>query len=290
MSYKVNSILPGHIVENNPQLVAFLEKYYHFLEEKNGPTYAIDQLVYLRDIDAISEEFIEFLQREFASNIPKGLRADKRKLYKHITDLYRSRGSIPSFISAFNFLFNEQVELYYPRVDILKPSDGKWNQATQKWTTNDGFLNDTKYIQDSYYYQSFSYVIKTGQGVEVWRDYVKKVLHPAGFRFFGEILIQTFASGSMPTSGISAGSTDIPPYIIDTAVVRLPIAHTETSIDKQISALNSVRAGPTLRHFDQTESNNQSGIYNYYGIVINDALIGEDTNFVHPAEIQSTPS
>ena len=290
MSYKVSSVLPGHLVENNPQLVAFLERYYHFLEEKNGPTYAIDQLLYLRNIDAISEEFIEFLQREFASNIPKGLRADKRKLYKHITDLYRSRGSIPSFVSAFNFLFNEQIELYYPRVDILKPSDGKWDQVTQKWTTNDGFLNDTKYLQDSYYYQSFSYVIKTGQGVEVWRDYVKKVLHPAGFRFFGEILIQTFASGAMNQQGIGAGDTDIPPLVIDTAIVQLPISHTETIVDKQFTTLNSIKAGPTLKHFDQTESNNESAIYNYYGIIINDALIGEDTNFVHPAEIQSTPS
>lgn len=287
MSYKVKTILPSHLVEANPQLVAFLEKYYHFLEEKNGPMYAIDQLLYLRDVDAVADEFLEYLQREFASNIPKGVQSDKRKLYKHITDLYRSRGSIPSFVSAFNFLFNEKIELYYPRVDILKPSDGKWDVATQKWLSNDGFLNDTKYLQDSYYYQSFSYVIKTGQGVEVWRDYVKKVLHPSGFRFFGEILIQSFASGRMKTDGIGAGDTDIPPLVIDTPIVQLPLSHIETTVNKEISAINAIKAGPTFKHFDQTESSDESGIYNYYGIVISDAIIGEDTNFVHPASIEA---
>lgn len=271
------------MVEANPQLVAFLEKYYHFMEETNGPTYAIDQLLYLRDIDAISEEFIEYLQREFASNIPKGLRADKRKLYKHITDLYRSRGSIPSFVSAFNFLFNEQIELYYPRVDILKPSDGKWDVTTQKYLTNDGFLNDTKYLQDSYYYQSFSYVIKTGQGLEVWKDYVKKVLHPAGFRFFGEILIQSFASGKMNQDYVDVGGTEIPPFVIDTQVLTLPLTFIESSITKEITVQNAIPAGPTFRHFDQTESTNEAGIYNYYGIVIGDAVSGASTNFVHPA-------
>jgi hypothetical protein len=287
MSYKVVSSLPSHLVEANPQLVAFLKRYYQFMEQENGPSYAMDQLLYLRDIDAIGEEFIEYLQREFAQNVPKNLRADKRKLYKHIIDLYRSRGSIPSFVSGFSFLFNEQIELYYPRVDILKPSDGKWNQTLQKYTSNDGFLSDTKYLQDSYYYQSFSYVIKTGQGLSTWRDYVKKILHPAGFRFFGEILIQSTAKGTMKLIPRDAGSTDIPPLVIDTEIVRAPLRHAETILTKEITALNAIKAGPTFKHFDQTESTNNSAIYNFYDIKVADVIAGEDTNFVHPATVEA---
>lgn len=287
MSYKVTSVLPSHLVEANPQLVAFLKRYYQYMEETNGPAYAIDQLLYLRDIDAISEEFIDYLQREFAQNVPKALKADKRKLYKHIVDLYRSRGSIPSFVSGFSLLFDEQIELYYPRVDILKPSDGKWNPATQKWLTNDGFLSDTKYIQDSYYYQSFSYVIKTGQGLGVWRDYVKKILHPAGFRFFGEILVQSFASGTMRLTPRDAGSTDTPPLVITTTIAKVPLVHIETNVNKEITTLNNIKAGPTFRHFDQTESTNLSPIYNYYDVKVGDAISGEDTNFVHPATVEA---
>lgn len=287
MSYKVVSALPSHLVEANPQLVAFLKRYYQYLEEVDGPSYAIDQLLYLRDIDAISDEFIEFLQREFAQNVPKTLKADKRKLYKHIVDLYRSRGSIPSFVSGFSLLFDEQIELYYPRVDILKPSDGKWSQSTQKWLSNDGFLSDTKYIQDSYYYQSFSYVIKTGQGLSVWRDYVKKILHPAGFRFFGEILIQSSAKGTMRLTPRDAGSTDVPPLVIDTQMVKAPLSIAETILTKEITALNAVKAGPTLKHLDQTESTNEASIYNYFDIKVGEAIAGEDTNFVFPAKVEA---
>jgi hypothetical protein len=287
MSYKVISSLPGHLVDANPQLVAFLKRYYQYMEETDGPSYAIEQLLYLRDIDAISSEFIDYLQKEFAQNVPKTLKADRRKLYKHIIDLYRSRGSIPSFVSGFSLLFDEQIELYYPRVDILKPSDGKWNAATQKWLTNDGFLSDTKYLQDSYYYQSFSYVIKTGQGLAVWRDYVKKILHPAGFRFFGEILIQSSAKGTMNLTPRNAGTADTPPFVITTSIAKVPLNVNSTELVKEISTLNTIKAGPTLKHLDQTESTNDSPIYNYYDIKVGDAITGEDTNFVFPAKIEA---
>jgi hypothetical protein len=177
--------------------------------------------------------------------------------------------------------------LYYPRVDILKPSDGKWNQTLQKYTSNDGFLSDTKYLQDSYYYQSFSYVIKTGQGLSTWRDYVKKILHPAGFRFFGEILIQSSARGTMRLTPRDAGSTDIPPLVIDAAIVKAPLRHAETILTKEITARNAIKAGPTFKHFDQTESTNNSAIYNFYDVKVADVIAGEDTNFVHPASVEA---
>ena len=54
---------------------------------------------------------------------------------------------------------------------------------------NKGYLSDTIKLQDSWFYQKFSYVIRTGNNVDVWRDSFNKLVHPAGFKFFGEILI-----------------------------------------------------------------------------------------------------
>jgi len=58
-----------------------------------------------------------------------------------------------------------------------------------KYIDNGGFLSDTKKIQDSYFYQKFSYVIRTGTGIETWGNAFNKLIHPAGFKFFGEILM-----------------------------------------------------------------------------------------------------
>lgn len=57
------------------------------------------------------------------------------------------------------------------------------------WIDDDGKI-DYKYIQDSYFYQDFSYVIKSGLGFEFYRETLKKIIHPAGLQLFGEILIR----------------------------------------------------------------------------------------------------
>ena len=52
-------------------------------------------------------------------------------------------------------------------------------------------------ITDTYYYQDYSYVVKSRTSIDVWRDLIKKTTHPAGFQLFGEVLIESDAQASM---------------------------------------------------------------------------------------------
>jgi len=63
-------------------------------------------------------------------------------------------------------------------------------------TTSGSFLNEdghisetTMRIQDSLYYQDYSYVIKVGRSIADWRDSFKKTMHGAGFYFTGQVNI-----------------------------------------------------------------------------------------------------
>lgn len=64
---------------------------------------------------------------------------------------------------------------------------------TQNGTYSDraGQLSSTTKIQDSDFYQKFSYLIRTGKNVSDWKNAFSKLVHPAGFKFFGEILLLT---------------------------------------------------------------------------------------------------
>ena len=62
-------------------------------------------------------------------------------------------------------------------------------EASGFYQGTDGFLSWDKYLQDNYYYQEFSYVLKTGTFIDTFRDIVKKVVHPSGTAMFGEVLI-----------------------------------------------------------------------------------------------------
>ena len=46
-------------------------------------------------------------------------------------------------------------------------------------------------IQDSLYYQDYSYVIKVGQSIVNWRDAFKKTMHTACFYFTGQVDIES---------------------------------------------------------------------------------------------------
>ena len=60
-------------------------------------------------------------------------------------------------------------------------------------------------IQDSNYYQDYSYVVKIGQSINIWRNSVKRAIHPAGWNVFGEIIISNSVSGSITRATTTLG-------------------------------------------------------------------------------------
>ena len=85
--------------------------------------------------------------------------------------------------------------------------------------TNGAFINedghisdDAMRIQDSLYYQDFSYVIKVGRAINDWRDSFKKTMHTAGFYFTGQVNIESRISAqiSQPVDGQISGISESP--------------------------------------------------------------------------------
>ncbi len=120
-----------------PLFLEFLKAYYEWAEEEGN---YVDRLMILkdqRDVDEALEEFVRYFHSEFLPSIPTDVLADKRKLVKHIKSFYRARGSEKSFKLLFRILYDQAVDFYYPKVDVLRLSDGKWTTDTVIRTTTD---------------------------------------------------------------------------------------------------------------------------------------------------------
>ena len=81
------------------------------------------------------------------------------------------------------------------------------------FVNQDGHISDDAMrIQDSLYYQDFSYVIKVGRVINDWRDSFKKTMHTAGFYFTGQVNIESQISAqiSQPVDGIISGISESP--------------------------------------------------------------------------------
>lgn len=74
--------------------------------------------------------------------------------------------------------------------------------------------NPTTLIKDDVYYQPFSYVLQTSENINVWREIVKKLVHPAGLVFFGRTNVSS--PGLDPTKQ-QPGGAGLPTDIVSTA-------------------------------------------------------------------------
>lgn len=122
-SIAVQRQIPQHIRENYPLFVEFIKAYYEYLEDNQQV-----EIEKVRDIDTSLENFINQFRGEISNGIPVDKAADKRMLIKHLREFYAARGSEASYKFIFKVLFNQDSELYYPSAQILRVSDGKWNQ------------------------------------------------------------------------------------------------------------------------------------------------------------------
>ena len=89
------------------------------------------------------------------------------------------------------------VTVYYSKSANLQANVGAMGLSSGRWLDDRGRLSETFKVQgrtgtdNRVYYQQFSYVIKSSQPLSSWREAIKKLLHPAGFEVFGEVVLDT---------------------------------------------------------------------------------------------------
>lgn len=170
---QIRNLIPEHIRDKYPLYVQFLELYYEWMESE-GQAYDIlsNHLNYL-DMTKRFDAYVDMMRAEVMPDIPKNTLVDEAVLVRHIKDLYQRKGTEDSIKFIFRILFNETPTIYYPREDMFTLSD-------------DGRLSSEKKLQDSHYYQNYSYVIRSTIEPELYEDLIKKLIHPAGMKAFME--------------------------------------------------------------------------------------------------------
>jgi hypothetical protein len=94
-----------------------------------NPVQNIQQLLDYADVDKTLSSFLLKFRNSFLTSIPDRLhdQINKRKLIKNIKSLYQSKGTKRASEIFFKLLFNEPAEIKYPKDEMLRISDGKWD-------------------------------------------------------------------------------------------------------------------------------------------------------------------
>jgi hypothetical protein len=134
---------------------------------------------------------------------------------------------------------------------IIKSSPFNINKLTYKldsfsrviggWAYDAGVLNDNKQrVQDSFYYQNFSYSLKSNVDFDSWNDIVSNLNHTAGFKKFSDFQLESEASD--PTSmvvGISTDLTDLDLKIDFIGVIDLNCVYNFDLVSENALNINS---------------------------------------------------
>ena len=134
LSSHVSEQLPEFVRFDHPTFVAFIEAYYEFLETQDQALNISFGLRDLSDIDDTLEEFVRQFKETYLLNFPEvlafdsetGRPLDERRIIKNIKAYYKAKGSEKSYKFLFRILFDTNVEFFFPKVDILRASDGKF--------------------------------------------------------------------------------------------------------------------------------------------------------------------
>jgi len=98
---------------------------------KPNPVQTIQDLLNFRDPDKVISNFLSKFRNELLDTIPDLLTSslNKRTLIKNVKSLYRLKGTNVGHQIFFRLLFGLESETTYPREQMLRVSDGKWNTS-----------------------------------------------------------------------------------------------------------------------------------------------------------------
>lgn len=92
---------------------------------KNNSVFHNRRLFEYNDIDDTLNQMLLFYKNKYLNDLPFD-ESNIRFAVKHILDLYRRKGSKEGLLLFFRLFYSQNVDVYYPSRDILKPSSSRW--------------------------------------------------------------------------------------------------------------------------------------------------------------------
>lgn len=152
---------------------------------------------------------------------------------KPLTGIFRKNYTIKSKISKKSAIVED---IFYSTFNGIIKSilDNKGQFNSQRGRLNS---NDQK-LSDSYFYQDYSYVIKSKTPISKWRELILKSIHPAGFNLFGEVVIESDGNSSMPSAQNHIESTTL--INLEPKLIGIQEDNIKISVSESFVSLNNL--------------------------------------------------
>ena len=137
----IKNQVPEFVKDQHPLFVDLIVAYYEWLSQNEGifvKSLQENNPNKFVDIDETVEDFFSSFIKAYLNEFPLqlileekgGIKLDIRKAIKNFKKFYNSKGTEKSYRFLFRILYNSEIEIYYPKNDVLNLSGGKWTQKS----------------------------------------------------------------------------------------------------------------------------------------------------------------
>jgi len=155
---------------------------------------------------------------------------------------------------------------------IIEPKIGCVFKTKKTYRGENGFLSTFIKLHDSYYYQIYSYDIKSPIPFNTWKSIVKKNLHPAGYEMFGSLIIET----EIPLYSVTTENELVRPVIPDEILVPdLFVGSINIEDIVRIYNISFCLNPDGYNNLDEVKFLINDPILSYFSLTINDLVCGE---------------
>ena len=131
-----------------------------------------------------------------------------------------------TFVSVFDL----DIQPFSDNTGSFRSDRGKLGVSNQRLT-------------DSFFYQDYSYVVKSRTTIDNWRELVKETTHPAGFKVFGEVIIDPVVEDgiTMPSEMPKASHFSIV-QLWDSEKNKVTVESTRRQLTQSVLSVDDYRA------------------------------------------------
>lgn len=122
----VSRQLPEFVRTDHAKFVSLLEKYYEYMEQTDKTMHAMKRIPEYMDLDTTRADLLQYFKNKVIPSFPEETALSKEKIMKAARDFYAKKGTPDGFKFLFRVLYGQEIEVYFPKEDILRASDGKW--------------------------------------------------------------------------------------------------------------------------------------------------------------------
>lgn len=131
----IHARLPGFLASDYPSFLKFIKHYYDFLESNGNPLEILENFRERLEVNNEVDLYIDKIVAELGFDVSRPYIIPKKELVIHLRDFYLSRGSENSFKFLFKVLFNDSVQIEYPRDRLFTLSGATYTGNFYVFTT-----------------------------------------------------------------------------------------------------------------------------------------------------------